>query len=113
MARYAVTTFILVVALVIAHKWLPPWRRRFVDILPGIVVTLALWLASSILFERYLAAFSSTSVSYYASLASVMIALVYLYLAASIFVYGGELNSAISHARQRTNGNSDEDERSG
>ena len=42
-----------------------------------------------------------------------MIALVYLYLAASIFVYGGELNSAISHARQRTNGNSDEDECSG
>ena len=112
-ARYAVTSFILVIALVIAHKWLPAWRRRFVDILPGIVVTLALWLASSILFGRYLAEFSSTYVSYYAGLASVMIALVYLYLAASIFVYGGELNSAISRARKHTNGNSDEDERSG
>jgi membrane protein len=98
-ARYAVTSFILVIALVIAHKWLPPWRRRFVDILPGIVVTLALWLASSILFGSYLAAFSSTYVSYYAGLASVMIALVYLYLAASIFVYGGELNSAISRPK--------------
>jgi membrane protein len=112
-ARYAVTSFILVIALVIAHKWLPAWRRRFVDILPGIVVTLALWLASSILFGRYLAEFSSAYVSYYAGLASVMIALVYLYLAASIFVYGGELNSAISRARKHTNGNSDEDERSG
>jgi hypothetical protein len=112
-ARYAVTSFILVIALVIAHKWLPGWRRRFVDILPGIVVTLALWLASSILFGRYLAEFSSTYVSYYAGLASVMIALVYLYLNAFIFVYGGEFNSAISRARNRTNGNSNEDERSG
>jgi len=42
-----------------------------------------------------------------------MIALVYLYLNAFIFVYGGEFNSAISRARQRANGNSDEDERSG
>ena len=108
-ARYAVTSFILVIALVIAHKWLPAWRRRFVDILPGIVVTLALWLASSILFGRYLAEFSSTYVSYYAGLASVMIALVYLYLSAFIFVYGGELNYAISRARKRTNGNSDEE----
>jgi membrane protein len=112
-ARYAVTSFILVIALVIAHKWLPGWRRRLVDILPGIVVTLALWLASAILFGRYLAEFSSTYVSYYAGLASVMIALVYLYLNAFIFVYGGEFNSAISRARNRTNGNSDEDERSG
>jgi membrane protein len=112
-ARYAVTSFILVIALVIAHKWLPGWRRRLVDILPGIVVTLVLWLASAILFGRYLAEFSSTYVSYYAGLASVMIALVYLYLNAFIFVYGGEFNSAISRARNRTNGNSNEDERSG
>jgi hypothetical protein len=33
--------------------------------------------------------------------------------AASIFVYGGELHFAISRACQRSNGNSDEDERSG
>jgi membrane protein len=45
-ARYAVTSVILVVALVIAHKWLPASRRRFVDIIPGILTTLVLWLAS-------------------------------------------------------------------
>jgi membrane protein len=30
-----------------------------------------------------------------------MIALVFLYLAASIFIYGGELNAAIARARKR------------
>jgi membrane protein len=34
-------------------------------------------------------------VTTYAGLASAMIALVFLYLSAAIFIYGGELNSAI------------------
>jgi uncharacterized BrkB/YihY/UPF0761 family membrane protein len=61
--------------------------------------SLLLWLASSVLFGRYLTEFPYSYVTYYAGLASAMIALVYLYLTASIFVYGGELNSAICRAR--------------
>ena len=107
-ARYAVTSAILVVALAIAHKWLPAGRRRFVEIIPGIVATLALWLAGAVLFGRYLAEFAHNYVTYYAGLASVMTALVFLYLTASIFVYGGELNSAICRARDLAHG-SDQD----
>jgi membrane protein len=100
-ARYAVTSTVLVVALLIAHKWLPAGQRGFVDILPGIVATLLLWLASAVMFGRYLAEFAYTYVTYYAGLASVMIALVFLYWTASIFVFGGELNAAICRARDR------------
>jgi membrane protein len=98
-ARYGVATLVLIIALVVAHKWLPAGRRRFREIRTGILATLVLWLASGIVFGRYLAEFASTYVSYYAGLASAMIALVFLYLTASIFVYGGELNAAL--ARQR------------
>ncbi len=98
--RYVVACAVLVTALVIAHKWLPAGRRRFREIATGIVATLILWLASGILFGRYLAEFAYAYVSYYAGLASVMVALVFLYLTASIFVYGGELNSAITRARK-------------
>jgi membrane protein len=80
---------------VVAHKWLPAGRRRFREIRAGILATLVLWLASGIVFGRYLAEFAATYVSYYAGLASAMIALVFLYLTASIFVYGGELNAAL------------------
>jgi membrane protein len=66
-----------------------------VEILPGIVATLVLWLAAGIAFGRYLAEYSFTYVNTYAGLASAMVALVFLYWTASIFVYGGELNSAI------------------
>jgi membrane protein len=94
--RFAVASVVLTVALFVAHKWLAAGRRRVVEILPGIVATLALWLAAGVAFGRYLAEFSFTYVNTYAGLASAMVALVFLYLTASIFVYGGELNSAIT-----------------
>ena len=99
--RYSIASFMLVVALIVAHKWLPAGRRRFRDIGPGIIATLVMWLASGIAFARYLADFASAYVTTYAGLASVMIALVFLYWTASIFIYGGELNAAITRARTR------------
>jgi len=98
--RLAAASLVFLVALVIAHKWLPAGRRRLVDIAPGIVVTVVLWLIAGELFADYLAGFAYTYVTYYAGLASAMIALVFLYLVASIFIYGGELNAAIMAMRQ-------------
>jgi membrane protein len=100
-ARYTTASLALIIALVIAHKWLPAGRRRFGEIIVGIIATLALWLASGVVFGRYLAEFAYTYVTYYAGLASAMIALVFLYLSASIFVYGGELNAAFSRLRRQ------------
>jgi membrane protein len=99
-ARYAIASAALIIALLIAHKWLPAGRRHLRDILPGILATLIMWLAAGIIFGRYLAEFASTYVTYYAGLASAMIALVFLYLTASIFVYGGELNAAFARLRR-------------
>jgi len=98
-ARYAVAAFVLVVALMIVHLWLPAGRRSFVQIAPGIVATLVLWMISGAVFGRYLANYAFAYVSMYAGLASAMIALVFLYVCASIFIYGGELNSAIAKSR--------------
>ena len=98
-ARYAVASVALIIALIVAHKWLPAGRRKFAEIAPGIIATLVLWLAGGMVFGSYLAEFPNVYVSYYAGLASVMIALVFLYLTASIFVFGGELNAAILRAR--------------
>jgi membrane protein len=96
--RLAVAAVVLVVALLIAHKWLPAGRRRLSDIWPGIVATMLLWLVAGEIFGDYLSGFAYTYVTYYAGLASAMIALVFLYLVASIFIYGGELNTVIAQA---------------
>jgi len=98
-ARYAVAVVVLVIALSILHRWLPAGRRRFADIAPGIIATLLLWLISGAAFGRYLASFAFAYVSMYAGLASAMIALVFLYVCSSIFIYGGELNSVIAKTR--------------
>jgi membrane protein len=94
-ARYGVTISALVVALFILHAWVPAGRRSFLQILPGIVFTLVASLVSGMVFGQYLARFANNYVSMYAGLASVIIALVFLYFIAAIFVYGGELNAAI------------------
>ena len=99
--RFGVATVVLVVALVLVHKWLPAGRRSLWDIAPGIIVTLAMWLITGVLFGRYLAQFSSAYVTTYAGLASAMIALVFLYWTATIFIYGGELNAVIVNLRQQ------------
>ncbi len=96
--RYVVASTVIVVGLVAVHFWLPAGKRRFVDVLPGILFTLVAWVAGAALFATYLSQFS-TYVSTYAGLASIMIALVFLYIISVIFIMGGELNASIRRYR--------------
>ncbi len=98
-ARYSITVLAMVVALFVLHAWLPAGRRGFSQILPGIVFTLLASLISGTVFGQYLARFANNYVTMYAGLASVIIALVFLYFLAAIFVYGGELNASIIKSR--------------
>ncbi|HYC18195.1 MAG TPA: YihY/virulence factor BrkB family protein [Pseudolabrys sp.] len=102
-ARYTSAAAVLIAALMIVHLWLPAGRRSFAEIAPGIVATLALWLISGAVFGRYLANYAFAYVSMYAGLASAMVALVFLYVCSSIFIYGGELNSVIAQSRNEKN----------
>jgi membrane protein len=95
LVRYSITVTALVVALFVLHLWLPAGRRGLLQILPGIIFTMVASLVSGIVFGQYLARFANNYVTMYAGLASVIIALVFLYFIAAIFVYGGELNAAI------------------
>jgi membrane protein len=101
--RIATAATVFVVALFIVHKWLPSGHRPLRHIWPGIVVTLVLWLVAGELFGDYLSGFAYTYVTYYAGLASVMMALVFLYLTASIFIYGAEPNTVIEKWREASN----------
>lgn len=101
-ARFTLAALVLVISLVIVHLWLPAGKRSLREIAPGIIATVVLWLVAGALFGRYLAEFAFTYAAYYAGLASVMIALVFLYLSAAIFIYGAELNAVIREQRAVT-----------
>jgi membrane protein len=99
--RFGVAAVVLIGALIIVHLWLPAGRRRLRDVAPGILATLVLWLVSGAIFGRYLAEYAFNYFTMYAGLASAVIALFFLYITASIFIYGGDLNAAVLRARQR------------
>ena len=99
-ARFGIGAVVIAFALFLLHMWLPAGRRGISRVWPGIMATLVLWLVCGTAFGRYLASFAYTYVTYYAGLASAMVALVFLYYSAWIFIYGGELNAAIDRARE-------------
>jgi len=92
--RFVIAVVVIVAGLIAVHMWLPAGKRRFRDIVPGLAFTLVFWVAGSSAFAAYLGRFSSYA-STYAGLASMMIALVFLYMISAIFIIGGELNAAI------------------
>lgn len=104
--RYIIASGVIVLGLFAVHYWLPAGHRKVVDLLPGILFTLVAWIVGSSMFAEYLKQFS-TYVSTYAGLASVMIAVIFLYIISMIFILGGELNASIkrySEARARIAG---------
>lgn len=94
-ARYGLVSITLALALFVAHKWLPAERRTIAQVLPGVALTMLASILFSVAFSYYLTRFARNYVSTYGGLASVMIALVFLYTLATIFVFGGELNAAL------------------
>ncbi|WEZ82684.1 YihY/virulence factor BrkB family protein [Rhizobium sp. 32-5/1] len=84
----------LTAGLIVSHLWLPDGRRKIMDVLPGIILTLTAWSVGAYVFASYLSSFANY-VSTYAGLASIMIALVFLYIVGAIFIIGAEINAAI------------------
>jgi membrane protein len=90
----------LTFGLLVCHKFLPAGSRTFRSTLPGIIFTLICWVPASLGFASYLEGFS-TYISTYAGLAGIMIALVFLYLNAAIFIIGAEVNFATAQFLSR------------
>jgi len=99
--RIGIAAFMLGTSLFLAHLILPAHRPRLADLVPGVALTFVASIAFGEAFGMYLSEFVRSYISMYAGLASVMIALVYLYWVALLFVFGGELNAAIIRARDR------------
>jgi membrane protein len=99
--RLGVATVLIVAALVLAHKFIPAGRRSFRAVIPGVAMTLFLWIVGGLGFGWYLEYFPGAYASTYGSLSTALIALVFLYTLASIFLFGGELNGTLIAAKRR------------
>jgi membrane protein len=94
LVRFPAAATILLTALFAAHVLLPARRTRFSNIWPGVVFTAVVWTILAAAFSYYLRSFG-TYVSYYAGMAGIIAALYFMYLAALVLIFGGELNRAL------------------
>jgi membrane protein len=99
--RLGVATIVIVAGLIVAHMFIPSGRRTFRSVLPGVGVTLLMWLLGGIGFGWYLEFFPGAYASTYGGLATAMVALIFLYTLGAIFLFGGELNGTIIIAKRR------------
>jgi membrane protein len=99
--RLAVATVVIVAGLLLAHKLVPSGRRTFRSILPGVGVTLILWMLGGFGFSWYLEYYPGAYASTYGGLATAMVALIFLYTLGAIFLFGGELNGTVLLAKRR------------
>ncbi len=92
--RYIVGIGLLLIALVAGHKLLPARSLPLKVLWPGIALTMVLWLGAAIGYSIYLANFANFA-GLYAGLGGVFAALIFLYISAAIFQFGGEINRAM------------------
>jgi membrane protein len=62
--RFSVAALVLIAALFIAHKWLPSGSRPLLQIAPGMVATVVLWIAAGEIFGRNQADLAYTNLTY-------------------------------------------------
>ena len=81
-------------AVLACHLWLPGHSHTLRQILPGVLLTIVLWVLAGWGFAYYIAQFASYSATY-AGLAGAMAALIFLYFNAAILILGAEFNGAL------------------
>lgn len=96
--RYPIAVAILVIGLQLCHRILPAKRLKTLDVLPGVLLTVVVWIGLASAFSAYLVNFNSFA-STYASLSGLFAAMFFLYLAALVLILGGEVNRVLQAHR--------------
>jgi membrane protein len=98
-SRYAIVIVIIGVQLFAYHLWLAAGQRSIWEVIPGIVLTLVLWILAAQLFGRWLQINDYSR--FYAGLTSIMSALVFFQFTAIIIILGAEMNRAMIEVKSR------------
>ncbi|HEX2048894.1 MAG TPA: YihY/virulence factor BrkB family protein [Acidimicrobiales bacterium] len=93
-------------ALFATVYYLSPYREtpRWVWVSPGGILAALIWLAASLGFSFYVSSFGKYAETYGASLAGVVVLLLWLYLTALAVILGGELNAELERQSAVRNG---------
>src|SRR5215217_8927326 len=85
--RFPVALLLLAVVLSVVYRFGPNAKQRFRSVVPGAALSVVLWAISSVGFSFYLANFADYGVTY-GSLGAAVGLLFYLYLCATVVLFG-------------------------
>lgn len=96
--RYAFAALLVTGQLIAMHLWLAAGRRTVKDVVPGVVLSVVLFIATAALYSVYLDL--SDYAKFYAGLSQLMIALIFFQVTAIIVILGAELNRGVIELRK-------------
>ena len=97
-SRYGVSAAVMIIELVAFHLWLAAGRRTLREVLPGVILSVVLWLTAAGLYSFYLS--FSDYTRFYAGLSQLMVALIFFQVSAVIIILGAELNRGLIEIRR-------------
>ncbi len=100
LTRYSAALLVLIGTLLILHRFLPHRRQKIWLLLPGVLFTTIMFLLGGTAFSAYLANFGTYNITY-GSLGSIVIALIFFYLTAILFIFGAYLNATLNQQQIR------------
>src|SRR5829696_4106113 len=100
--RFPLALALLAVVLSLIYHFVPNATQRFRSVIPGAALAVVLWATTSVGFSIYLATFANYGVTY-GSLGAAVGLLFYMYLSASVVLFGAELNAAIYRSASNAN----------
>jgi membrane protein len=93
--RFPIAILLLTSGLLLCHRILPAKRLNVLEVLPGVLLTVVVWMALTTVFSYYLLRFNTFN-STYASLSGLFAAMFFVYLAALVLIFGGEVNRVLA-----------------
>ncbi len=97
--RYVIVAATVSAQLLAYHLFLAAGNRRLPDVLPGVMLSVVLWILLANIFSRW------TQINdysrFYAGLTQLMSALIFFQMAAIIVILGAEVNRALAEVRSR------------
>ena len=96
--RFGLSVILTLSFVVPLYRWLPNSKLSTIEVLPGAVLAVMVWLGSAGLYSWYLINLGRFTVTY-GSLGGVVATLLFFYISALIFIFGAEVNAAARRLR--------------
>ncbi|MBQ0038275.1 MAG: YihY/virulence factor BrkB family protein [Clostridiales bacterium] len=98
--RFVLLGFILLILMLPLYMLAQGRRRPLREIVPGAMASLVAWMVLSVAFSYYVESFSHYT-ELYGSIATIVVAMLWLYMSGTVLIMGAELNGAILERKSR------------